>query len=157
MGTQSYLHLLYRHSPSEWDQLTRMESKPISSGPFPRVICIIGKPQILLFRRNPKASLTCEIPFCSLITQPGMIVSSCCRCSSPRKNGSESWQRRGNGSRGSSGDQPASLISWTRGFLCCSLTGILSEWKVGSVSKCTARVYWLACGPQLGSRQIWRM
>ena len=35
MGTQSYLHLLYRHSPSEWDQLTRTESKPISTGPFP--------------------------------------------------------------------------------------------------------------------------
>ena len=56
------------------------------------------------------------------------------------KNGSESWQRRGNGSRGSTGDQPPSLISWTRGFLCCSLTGILSEWKVGSVSECTARL-----------------
>ena len=35
METQSYLHLLYRHSPSEWDQLTRMESEPISTGPFP--------------------------------------------------------------------------------------------------------------------------
>ena len=35
MGTQSYLDLLYRHSPSEWDQLTRAESEPISTGPFP--------------------------------------------------------------------------------------------------------------------------
>ena len=29
-----------------------------------------------------------------------MIVSSCCRCSSPQKNESESWQRHGNRSRG---------------------------------------------------------
>ena len=35
MGTQSYLHLLYRHSLSEWDQLTRTESEAISTGPFP--------------------------------------------------------------------------------------------------------------------------
>ena len=35
MGTQSYLHLMYRHSPSEWDQLTWTESEPISTGPFP--------------------------------------------------------------------------------------------------------------------------
>ena len=35
IGTQSYLHLLYRHSPSEWDQLTQMESEHISTGPFP--------------------------------------------------------------------------------------------------------------------------
>ena len=35
MGTQSYLSLLYRHSPSEWDQLIRTESEPISTGPFP--------------------------------------------------------------------------------------------------------------------------
>ena len=35
LGTQSYLHLLYRHSLSEWDQLTRTESEPISTGPFP--------------------------------------------------------------------------------------------------------------------------
>ena len=34
MGTQSYLHLLYRHSSPKWDQLTRMESEPISTGPF---------------------------------------------------------------------------------------------------------------------------
>ena len=140
MGTQSYLHLLYRHSPSEWDRLTRTESEPISTGPFPQVICIIRKPQILLFQRNPKASLTSYIQFCSLITQPGMIVSSCCRCYSPRKNGSESWQRRRNGSRGLTGDQPPSFISWTRGFLCCSLTGILSKWKIESVFECTARL-----------------
>ena len=57
-----------------------------------------------------------------------------------RKNGSESWQRRGNGSWGSMGDQPRSLISWTGGFLCCGLTGILSEQKVGSISECTARL-----------------
>ena len=36
------------------------------------------------------------------------------------------------------------------------LTGILSRWKVGSVSECTARLQWLACGLQLESRQIWR-
>ena len=41
---------------------------------------------------------------------------------------------------GVDGRQPLSLISWTRGFLCCGLTGILSEWKVGSISKCTARL-----------------
>ena len=35
MGTQSYRHLLYRRSPSEWDQLTQTESEPISTGPFP--------------------------------------------------------------------------------------------------------------------------
>ena len=35
LGTQSYLHLLYRHSPSECDQLTWTESEPISTGPFP--------------------------------------------------------------------------------------------------------------------------
>ena len=35
LGSQSYLHLLYRHSPSEWDQLSRMESEPISTGLFP--------------------------------------------------------------------------------------------------------------------------
>ena len=35
MGTQSYLHLLYKHSLSEWDQLTRTEREPISTGPFP--------------------------------------------------------------------------------------------------------------------------
>ena len=35
LGTQSYLHLLYRHSPSEWDQQTWTESEPISTGPFP--------------------------------------------------------------------------------------------------------------------------
>ena len=63
----------------------------------------------------------------SLTTSPGTIVSSCCRCSSPEKNGSEFWQRPGNGSRRSMGDQLLSLISWTRGFLCCGLTGILSE------------------------------
>ena len=57
-----------------------------------------------------------------------------------RKSGSESWQRRGDGSRGPTGGQPPSLISWTRGFLCCGLTEILSEWKVGSVSECTARL-----------------
>ena len=57
-----------------------------------------------------------------------------------RKNGNESWQRRGNGSRRSTGDQPPSLISWTRGFFCCNLTGILSKWKVESVSECTARL-----------------
>ena len=58
------------------------------------------KTQNLLFQRNPKASLTSKIPFCSLITSPGMIVSSCCRFSSLRKNGSESWQRHRNGSQG---------------------------------------------------------
>ena len=57
-----------------------------------------------------------------------------------RKNGSESWQRCGNGSQGPTGGQPPSLISWTRGFLCCGLTGILSERKVGSVSEYTARL-----------------
>ena len=41
---------------------------------------------------------------------------------------------------GSTGDQPPILTSWTRGFLCCGLTGVLSKWKVGSVSKCTARL-----------------
>ena len=35
LGTHSYLHLLFRRSPSEWDQLTQTESKPISPGPFP--------------------------------------------------------------------------------------------------------------------------
>ena len=35
LGTQSYLHLLFRRSPFEWDQLTRTESEPISTGPFP--------------------------------------------------------------------------------------------------------------------------
>ena len=35
MGTQSYLHLLLRHSLSEWDQLTWMDSKPSNTGPFP--------------------------------------------------------------------------------------------------------------------------
>ena len=35
LGTQSYLHPLFRRSPSEWDQLTRTESEPISTGPFP--------------------------------------------------------------------------------------------------------------------------
>ena len=39
LGTQSYLHPLFRRSPSEWDQLTRTESEPISTGPFPRVTC----------------------------------------------------------------------------------------------------------------------
>ena len=69
-----------------------------------------------------------------------MTLSSCCRCSSPQKNGSKSWQRRGNGSRGPTGGQMPSLISWMRGFLCCGLTGILSEQKVGSVSEGTARL-----------------
>ncbi|XP_061022246.1 uncharacterized protein LOC133072682 [Dama dama] len=36
------LHLLYRHSPSWWDQLTRTESEPINTGPFP-----------ILFTHNP--------------------------------------------------------------------------------------------------------
>ena len=35
LGTQSYLHLLFRRSPFEWDQLTRTKSEPISTGPFP--------------------------------------------------------------------------------------------------------------------------
>ena len=39
LGTQSHLPLLFRRSPSEWDQLTRTESEPIrrakSTGPFP--------------------------------------------------------------------------------------------------------------------------
>ena len=52
----------------------------------------------------------------------------------------EFWQRHGNVSRGSTGDQLPSLISWTKGFLCCGLTGILSERKVGSISECTARL-----------------
>ena len=34
LGTQSYLHPLFRCSPSKWDQLTRMDSEPISTGPF---------------------------------------------------------------------------------------------------------------------------
>ena len=105
MGTQSYLHLLYRHSPSEWDQLTRRESEPISTGPFPTWDDCQQLLQVLL----------------------------------TRKNRSESWQRRGNESRGPTGDQPPS-ISWTSGFLYCGLTGILSERKVGSVSECTARL-----------------
>ena len=50
------------------------------------------------------------------------------------------WQRCGNGSRGPTGGQLPSRVSWTRGFLCCGLTGILSGWKVGSVSECTARL-----------------
>ena len=58
LGTQSYLHPLFRHSPSVWDQLTRAESEPISTGPFPRVTCTIGRPKTLLSQRNPKASLT---------------------------------------------------------------------------------------------------
>ena len=58
LGTRSYLHPLFRRSPSEWDQLTRTESEPISTGPFPLVTCIIGKPRTLLYQRNPKASLT---------------------------------------------------------------------------------------------------
>ena len=139
LGTRSYLHPLFRRSPSEWDQLTRTESEPIGTGLFPRVTCTIEKPRTLLSQRNPKASLTSWIPFCSLTTPPGMIVSSCCRCSSPQ-NGNEFWQRHGNGSRGLTGDQPPSLLSWTRGFFCCGLTGILSEQKVGSVSECTARL-----------------
>ncbi|XP_043744670.1 uncharacterized protein LOC122684622 [Cervus elaphus] len=36
------LHLLYRHSPSGWDQLTRTESEPSNTGPFP-----------ILFTHNP--------------------------------------------------------------------------------------------------------
>ena len=130
LGTQSYLHPLFRHSPSEWDQLTRTESEPISTGPFPRVTCTIERPKTLLSQRNPKA----------LTTPPGTIVTSCFRCSSPQKNGNKFWQRHGNGSQGSMGDQPPSLISWTRGFLCCGLTGILSERKIGSVSECTTRL-----------------
>ena len=35
LGTQSYLHPLLRCSPSKWDQLTWMESEPISTDPFP--------------------------------------------------------------------------------------------------------------------------
>ena len=35
LWTQSYLHPLFRRSPSEWDQLTGTESEPISTGPFP--------------------------------------------------------------------------------------------------------------------------
>ena len=35
LGTQSYLHPLFRRSLSEWDQLTQTESEPISTGPFP--------------------------------------------------------------------------------------------------------------------------
>ena len=58
LGTQSYLHPLFRHYPSKWDQLTQAESEHISTGPFPRVTCIIGKPRTLLSQRNPKASLT---------------------------------------------------------------------------------------------------
>ena len=58
LGTQSYLHPLFRCSPSKWDQLTQTESKPISTGPFPRVTCTIGRPKTLLSQRNPKASLT---------------------------------------------------------------------------------------------------
>ena len=58
LGTWSYLHPLFRRSLSEWDQLTQTESEPISTGPFPRVACIIGKPRTLLSQRNPKASLT---------------------------------------------------------------------------------------------------
>ena len=92
LGTQSYLHLLYRRSPSEWDQLTRTESDPISTGPFPTWDDCQQLLQVLLTRRN----------------------------------GSESWQRRGNESQGLMGDQPPS-ISWMRGFLCCGLTEILSE------------------------------
>ena len=57
LGTRSYLHPLFRRSPSEWDQLTRMESEPISTGPFPRVTCITEKPRSTLSQRNPKASL----------------------------------------------------------------------------------------------------
>ena len=106
MGTQSYLHLPYRLSPSEWDQLTRTESEPISTGPFPTWDDGQQLLQVLL----------------------------------TGKNGSEFWQRRGNGSREPTGGQPPSLISWTRGFLCCGLTGILRERKVGSVSECTARL-----------------
>ena len=34
LGTQSYPHPLFRRSLSEWDQLTRMESEHISTGPF---------------------------------------------------------------------------------------------------------------------------
>ena len=124
LGSQSYLHPLFRRSPSEWDQLTRAESERISTGPFPRVTCTIGKPRTLLSQRNPKASLTSWIPFCSFTTPPGMIVNSCCRCSSPQKNGSEFWHRHGNGSQGSTGDQSPSLISWTRGLLCCGQLGL---------------------------------
>ena len=58
LGTQSYLHPLFRHSPSEWDQLTWAESEHISTGPFPQVTCTTGKPRTLLSQRNPKASLT---------------------------------------------------------------------------------------------------
>ena len=58
LGTQSYLHLLFRRSPSEWDQLTRTGSEPISTGPFPRVTCTIERPKTLLSQRKPKASLT---------------------------------------------------------------------------------------------------
>ena len=35
LGTRSYLHPLFRHSLSEWDQLTWKDSEPISTGPFP--------------------------------------------------------------------------------------------------------------------------
>ena len=99
LGTQSYLHLLYRHSPSEWDQLTQTESEPISTGPLPRVICIIGKPEILLFRRNPKASLTLD----SILFTHNPTWDDCQQLLQvlfTRKNGSESWQRCGDGSRG---------------------------------------------------------
>ena len=58
LGTQSYLHPLFRRSLSEWDQLTQVESEHISTGPFPQVTCTIGKPRTLLSQRNPKASLT---------------------------------------------------------------------------------------------------
>ena len=34
------------------------ESEPISTGPFPRVTCTIGRPKTILSQRNPKASLT---------------------------------------------------------------------------------------------------
>ena len=58
LGTQSYLYPLFRRSPSEWDQLTGVESEHINTGPFPRVTCTTGKPRTLLSQRNPKASLT---------------------------------------------------------------------------------------------------
>ena len=55
-GSRSYLHPLFRRSPSEWDQITQTESEPISTGPFPRDL-YNWKIQNPPFSENPKASL----------------------------------------------------------------------------------------------------
>ena len=96
------------------------------------LLVIVGRPKTLLSQRSPKASMHSH-------PHLGRLSAGVAGALHHRRTGANFGRGTETGPGGRR-EANCSASSRMRGFLCCGLTGILSEPKVGSVFECTARL-----------------